>query len=412
MVLVLIACAIISAVQIVSSYAVSGRIFNLGIFQRTEDIEFSDYFHTNDMIAENNPYIAEMSSYPPFVFMIARIFALFGDYSNGYESMIDQPIALAGFFIFYALCYIGIIYLSAHIMRSRGLSKGFTAAACFIIAYNAPMLFNFERGNYIICAFLFSIAFYAFYDDETRILREFSYIFLAFAAGIKLYPALLAVVLLRERRICDFLRCAAYSVLIIIISFLTFEGGFSGIPQFFHWLGDFSGSITDYGYNYSIASFIGAIAALFGGSPWSLPPVLAAMQTSLPYILLAVCVIFSFLVDKQWKILALVSIAIIQFPNISFAYALMFMIIPLIAFFLEREKTKRDYIYMALMIIILSPIYLGMALPTYGININQIVSSIAIIALEAALIVEAAVRIIKSARAYRINGAEKVLKDI
>lgn len=407
-----IALLIIAAVQIISSAATSGRAFNLGIFQRMENIEFSDYFHTNDMIADNSPYIADTSSYPPFVFMIARLFALFGDYTVAYTEVINQPSALMSYIVFYSLCYIGIILTTVYIMRSKGLNKGFTAAVCTMVVFNLPMLFNFERGNYIVCALLFSLSFYAFYNNESRGLREFSYIMLAFAAGIKLYPALFAVLLLREKRICDFLRCVAYSLLVILISFLTMEGGFANIAQFIHWLNDFSGDLTDYGYNYSLASTVGVVASLFGADVWELPPVVAAIQSYLPYAILLLCAVASFLVKQKWKALALVSITIIQFPKISFTYALMFMLIPLLEFIAERDKDRRDYAYMAFMLITIMPVYLGMAIPSLGVILNQVIISVVLTVFEYMLIAEGVTKAILSVRAYRIKNAERVLKDI
>lgn len=407
-----IALSIIAAVQIISSAATSGRAFNLGIFQRMENIEFSDYFHTNDMIADNSPYIADTSSYPPFVFMIARLFALFGDYTVAYTEVINQPSALMSYIVFYSLCYIGIILTTVYIMRSKGLNKGFTAAVCAVVVFNLPMLFNFERGNYIVCALLFSLSFYAFYNNESRGLREFSYIMLAFAAGIKLYPALFAVLLLREKRICDFLRCVAYSLLVILISFLTMEGGFANIAQFIHWLNDFSGDLTDYGYNYSLASTVGVVASLFGADVWELSPVVAAIQSYLPYAVLLLCAVASFLVKQKWKALALVSITIIQFPKISFTYALMFMLIPLLEFIAERDKDRRDYAYMAFMLITIMPVYLGMAIPSLGVILNQVIISVVLTVFEYMLIAEGVTKAILSVRAYRIKNAEKVLKDI
>lgn len=402
-------CAIISIVQILTSYALSGDIFNLRIFQRTVGIAFSDYFHTNDMVAENSPYYGDTSSYPPFVFMIARVFALFGDYTYGYEDMLSQPAAIAGLIIFYLIYFIASVLLIIYIMRSRGFNKLVTAAVCVIYIYNAPMIFNFERGNYIICALLFSLVFYAFYSSKNKVLRELSFVALAFAAGIKLYPALFAVVLLREKRICELLRCAAYSLLAIIISFMTFDGGLSNVARFLHWLREFSSELTDYGYNYSIASTIGIIASFFGIPIFSENSTLVAMQTYAPYALLILCAIASLLVNKKWKTYAIVSVAIIQFPTISFAYSLMFMLIPMLAYMEEKEKQKRDYIYMFLLFIILTPLYLGEALPEYGVGISQIITSLAIIALEFMLFAECFMRVIRAISGYRKRHAKEVI---
>lgn len=409
---VMIACAVISLAQIITDYVVSGYIFNLGLFQRTQGIEFSDFFHTNDMVAFNSPYFGDTSSYPPFTFIIARIFALFGDYTYGYEVMISQPAAVVGLIIFYSIYFIASVLLIIYIMRSRGFGAAATVAVCAVYMLNAPMLFNFERGNYIICALLFSLVFYAFHSSENKVLRELSFIALGCATGIKLYPALFAVVLLREKRIFELLRCAAYSVLAIILPFLTFEGGLAGIPRFFYWLSDFSSDLTDYGYNYSVAGSVGIVFSFLGVPLFSENATVETLQKVVPYIALAICAVASVTVKKKWKALAAVSIAIIQFPNISFAYSLMFMLIPMLEFITDRQKDRRDYVYMALFAIILTPMYMGMLLPEYGITINQLATTAIMIIFELMLLAEGIIRIVCALRRYRIANAERVINNL
>lgn len=64
--------AVIFFIQWLYYYLTSGYGFEIGIFQRTKDILFSDFFHVNDMVYMNSPYYEDMSSYPPLVLLFAK----------------------------------------------------------------------------------------------------------------------------------------------------------------------------------------------------------------------------------------------------------------------------------------------------------------------------------------------------
>lgn len=381
--------------QWLTYFITSDYIFEIGFFQRTRDIVFSDFFHVNDMVFYNSPYFEDSSSYPPFVLLFAKIFSNMADYSEGYENMLEQPAAVASIFIFYGIYIAASAALLIYILKKKKLNK--IALIIIVIAFFlcAPMIFEIERGNYIIYAMLFSLAFFVFFDHEKMIVRELSYISLAIAVGIKLYPALFAIVLLRNKRIAEFFRCAAYSVILLILPFFFFDKGLSNLPRFLYYLLNFSNNLTDYGYNYSIASMLEICFIPFGHTLYKANTLISTLQSFIPYLFLVICLISALLADKNWKILASVTIAIIQFPNISFAYTGIFLWLPLLAFLFEKEKKKIDYFYALLMTIPLLPVFLGFIYPANAISLNQLLSVLCLIILEATLAIEAAIRLVR-----------------
>lgn len=261
---------------------------------------------------------------------LQNLFEGMADYSNGYENMLEQP--SCRIFPYFILLYIIVasILLLIKILKKHNFKAGGIAAIIIIFFICAPMIFEFERGNYIIYSLLFSLVFFAFYDDDNLILREFGFISLGIAVGIKLYPAMFALILLREKRFAEFFRCVAYSALLLILPFLFFTNGFSNISRFLYWLFGFSNKLTDYGYNYSIASFIEIVSTYFGHTLYYENHIIQGLQSALPVIMLIICALSALFVNRKWKVFALAAIIMIQYPNISFAYSLMMLLIPFI----------------------------------------------------------------------------------
>ena len=87
-----------------------------------------------------------------------------------------------------------------------------------VILATVPFLFALERGNIIIFAFLFSLFFFCGKDAKNRNIREVSFISLAVAVNLKLYPAVFGLFLLYEKRWKDATRCILYGTLIFLVS--------------------------------------------------------------------------------------------------------------------------------------------------------------------------------------------------
>ena len=385
---VFILSVFITIFQFIFSAVNAKYIFEYPLFQRVRNILFSDFYHVNDMVFENSPYFEDQSSYPPFVLFLAKFFALFGDYSKGYGTVVTQPLGVVAVVIYYGLFFASFCFLTYYLFKKDSWKNWHIAIVLVCFFISAPMIFQFERGNYIIYALLFSLIFLCFYNHENKFISEIALISLACSVGVKLYPCLFAVLLLKEKKFAKFIRTACYSVIILILPFLFFEKGFSNIERFLYWLTAFSGNLTDYGYNYSIVSTVEIIATFFGHKLFTSNETIALLQKILPIIILVFLGISSLFAQKTWQSLCLVTIIIIFFPNISFAYALCFLIIPIYAFLLEKEKSKIDYFYMALLFLSVCPAFLGYYLKDFAVLINQVVSTFSLILLSLGLVVE------------------------
>ena len=78
------------------------------------------------------------------------------------------------------------------------------------------MLFAFERANSIIVAFIGMLFFLALKESKNRVLKEIGIISLAVASAIKIYPVVLFVLLLKEKKYKELLRGVVYCLLFVL----------------------------------------------------------------------------------------------------------------------------------------------------------------------------------------------------
>ena len=72
---------------------------------------------------------------------------------------------------------------------------------------------------------LIALAVYAFtYDSQNKTYREVGILALAFAAALKLYPAVFGWFLIADKRYKDAVRCAIYGVALLLIPSFFFGG--------------------------------------------------------------------------------------------------------------------------------------------------------------------------------------------
>jgi hypothetical protein len=132
----------------------------------------------------------------------------------------------------YHLVFIGFTALSVmawlSIMKKKAIPTVQRVCIAVALMITAPYLYLYGRGNYLVIVVMCISWFFAWYNSEKRWQREISLVLLAVAAGIKLYPALLAAILLKERRFLDFFKTVVYTILAFFIPFLVLSSLTSG----------------------------------------------------------------------------------------------------------------------------------------------------------------------------------------
>jgi hypothetical protein len=262
-----------------------------------------------------------------------------------------------------------------------------------VFLFSFPVMFALERGNIINLAFVLTLFFYSYYNDENKILKELAFIALALASGIKIYPAVFGLLLLKERRFRECIRLAVYGIFCFICPFFCF-GGWSAIRSFIMSVFSFSsnrttvikeisdtivasanGGIgklvrlfdiegtpittvmsTEYGYNFSFRNICNILRELLGIniSDRIITAVLAFISVAL--------LLIAFETQEKWKELLSYTLLLILIPSFSGGYVTLFLFIPFIEFLNNKADNKNlskgsgmELFYALIMLLILTP---------------------------------------------------------
>jgi hypothetical protein len=264
----------------------------------------------------------------------------------------------------------------------------------FFVLFSAPFLFMFERANIIFIALLFSMVFVFFKDSKNRIIREVALICLAISAGVKLYPALFGLLLLKEKRFKDTFRLLLYGITAFILPFFA-VGGISQLLVLIKDILTTSNGALDWGVGYAVN--ILSIVRIFYGFIGDFGKGPIFIGNTLSYLVLLFGVISVFLLKSKWKTVALLSSLMIMVSSVSYVYSLIFMIIPLIMFLDSEEKLKRmDYLYLICFIFIFVPLTLnnidfinrGFGSSARPLTLNVLIQNIALLTMTVTLILQ------------------------
>lgn len=362
-----------------------GRSFN-NLFQNNRSDYFMDFYNPLSELFDG-PY-AHGSIYPPLPQLFYKFMLRLIPYDIAAHGGFAIRLSDSGqivFLMYMIITLLIFIILLLEIKKGSRLEKYIFSV---LILFSAPFLYQFERANIIFIALLFLIIFIFFKDSKNRIIREIAIASLAVSAGIKLYPLLFSLLLIKERRIKDFFKILFYSAIVLIVPFFIL-GGLSQLTVLFNNILSTSNGSTGWGVGYSvniqnITRIIFAIFGNFGDDTIFIGRIFSVL-------ILILGVISVLFLRSKWKTVTLLSLLIVMVPPISFEYTLIFMIIPLIMFLDYEEKEKWiDYLYMACFILIFIPFTLNKidiinsgfgisARPlTYGVLIQNIAISIMI----------------------------------
>lgn len=336
---------------IISNIITRGKTLNYILFYDSTDT-FMDFYNSVYDVSARDP-ISRGCLYPPLCYMIFYMFNRFIPiniiestwyyFPGGHSINWFQGINIA-FFLFFSISLIIMYDILNRTTKGSNLSKKFFA---FAVILSAPFLFQIERGNIIIISIIFAYIFCFYYNSENKIIKELALIALAISAGIKLYPAILGLILIKEKMFKEAIRCIIYGLCFFCLPFVFF-GGFGQIGAYFYNLygaSSFMKSAMGYSYKINFSSTIEVILSLFNNTSDIL--YISNYIVIALIVLTVICIIIN---KEKWKIQALIILIIIGLPPFSYIYALIFMIIPLAKLYNKDKYSKFDFIYWILFI--------------------------------------------------------------
>ena len=197
--------------------------FISAVFANDPSDTFMDFFNSING-AKYDPYNDNFSNYPALACLIYKVFLniIPGSMRTGDGfSLRNNQMAMIGFLLF-LICTLWIMQI---LIRQKYKANEFSQNILFIVLLiSAPFMFAFERGNIILLCFVFSMFFCFFFDSENKILKELSFLALAIAAAIKIYPAVLGLILIKRKNFKDAFRLAIYGIFVFVLPFFAYEG--------------------------------------------------------------------------------------------------------------------------------------------------------------------------------------------
>ena len=253
------------------------------------------------------------------------------------------------------------------------------------IFLSIPFLYSIERGNIILYSFAGALFFCLFFNSKNKIAREMALVALAFSAGIKIYPAILGLLLLLEKRYRDAFRCIIYGISFFFLPFIFFGGVkevwnlIDSIQQSSIYFGNTYGGV---GYKINFENTLKIYEALFGIKTININIIVGGISLALFFL--------SIFQKTTWKRIAMLLLIIIGTPAFSYNYTSIFLIIPWIMLFSDNKFNRMNMYYFILLTIILLPIPLGVIQidSEWPLTGNTLLVSTIILLLAVSLIVE------------------------
>lgn len=405
---------------------------------------FMDFFNSVHYACYDGLYISYGVIYPPFIEIFFRIIAHLipdGTSMNGTELRSSQ----VGMIIFMIVFSLNLMILGIIIFKSKKGSPVEKLLFTLLIFFSLPIISLIDRGNIIIAAISAAAIFVRYRNSANPFYREIAYVALAVATAIKLYPALLIFVLVRDKNGWGFLRTGIYMVILFFVPFFYFGNVIENIKAYINnvlgWSNVFTGEvisdvgvllsggaannpISDFGAkitSYGVKSFAEvANDELVSPTGWIQWPSGTLTYTSTFQIMAAalfnnynalagstaisnviiVSMIISGFILKDWRCVLTWSILSVAMFTTSYTYSLCFLILPCVLFLNDSNfKNPVHWIYAVGFFLVLAcfsteTTYLNLAFKGYSLRLGELLARIGLLILSVLLIWQALSRVL------------------
>lgn len=324
-----------------------GKQINL-FFASMQDF-LADASNTTGLSSRLDPYHDDTiglwnAAYPPLAYLLFYFFSRVGSISSGmpYLGYYIHPVWLMFFII---SVFVLLIVLYSLIVKQLNMYRG-TVAVFFglAICLSNPVLFTIERGNVILLAAVFTSFFVFNYESENKIYKELALICLAFAAGLKMTPALFGVLLIYKRDYRAILRTVLYGLISFVAPFYLLDGGIANFQMFLHNMKMHLRVVSSESGTGLVASCY-KIMQLIYGENYVLNDAVYNKVLFLSKIVAILLLLGMFFLKEKWQIVLNVSLAVMLLPSVSGKYCLLYLIPCTVLFFQKCSKKKMSISY-------------------------------------------------------------------
>lgn len=296
-----------------------------------------DYFNMLEYLNHSDPWYNN-ANYPAMVFLFFKAMhhmLPIADMGDGFY-LRENMIAQLGYILFIVICLVVIWETIRYMTKDKGWSGVLFAIA---IVISGPMLFLLERGNMLIAVLVFSLLFLAFYDDDRKGMRILAYVSLSFAAAIKIYPAVLGLLVLSKKRYKETILLLIMGTVFFLAPFFVFDGieSLKKMIVGISYATALQTSGIGFGYNFSMNNLVQIVGAVFGRYIVSVPSWVSIASALF-------CLLMFFLCKYEWQKLYALVLLCIWFPGFSYTYTLVLLFLPVISYFFRAESYLQGWL--------------------------------------------------------------------
>ncbi len=355
---------------------------------------YMDFFNSIRDAGADDVYTARNNIYPPLSLLIFKIlgFLVSDDLVNLLNRdrilLQSDQLCMMIYIIFACIIILSMstiinTYVNRLKWKNNKKEDVLNSVVSFTLILSYPVMYCIERGNIIILSMIFTMFFVFFKDVDNKIIRELSYISLAIAAGIKLYPAIFGLLLLFEKKYKDAARLVVYGIIAVFLPFVFFinkpealsiglndglslasitnnnllaaNGDSSALSNIIENLISFATKKKNR-LNFSSVSIQNFV--------FLINPVNTKLASIVMCITEIIAIIGLAFTKKKWQQIFLLAYIMLNIPSASSSYALTFLIIPFIMFLFDDEgngysadkRPKIDFFYIFCFALLLTPL--------------------------------------------------------
>jgi len=357
---------VLSVASIFSSlvvlYATHGEAFNRLFFHDSRDTGM-DFLHSIEYVRGRRPYELFNTLYPPlanlFFYVLFRFVPqwqsdtwapTFHEGVQARGTSIDlrvwQPTMML-FMMFLIITSVLIVFLARkYTSRKFGVNPNLFSA-CVLLSYG--VLYSFERGNIIVLAFLCCLFFEKYQHSNNRWFSILALILLAFSAGLKIYPAIMGLMLIYDKQYKRAFITILLGILALVLPALIFHEGLGGIGMFLNKLTSHTETASFSTSGFSFDRICNALIQLthivrgeeIGENALALSAALA--KWNLP--MTAIILLCGFFMNKRWEKILVCCVAMLLY-SFQYPYAAIFFLIPLLSMIHEERELTRSNAFM------------------------------------------------------------------
>ena len=333
---------ICSAAFIVLVIATGGDAARWLAMENDFDYSYTDHFRhiafASDM--EHFYFNTYDATFPAFAYLLYHLLVIADPPEipwdvNGWRDAMGFQYNMLIYIMLTLLLVLGFRLITDKMLPDNGNTRNTLLVAALLIS--APFMAGaIERGNISFLTAVMVLAAFYLKDRESRISREAALILIAMAAGLKLYPAVVGFVYIKEKRWKEGIRLVIYGILVFFVPF-AFVGGLPALIRYIQVLFFFEGQ--GYCSWTNVRNFLLSISRVLG--QYERSPYFVKYFVMIENLYLLLCIVTLFKTKEKWKPAIYTAGAMALYVPYSYRYVSVYMIIPLVMFLRETQGLQR-----------------------------------------------------------------------